>query len=48
MRAVPDVGVHVFHIDAYYIISDGGPWDVKTEVYLQAIVGRALFYGKET
>ncbi|PUU82934.1 hypothetical protein B9Z19DRAFT_1098947 [Tuber borchii] len=48
MRAAADVGVHVFHIDAYDIISDGGAGDVKTEGFLRARVDRALSCGKES
>lgn len=48
MRAASDVGVHVFHIDAYDIISDGGSGDVKTEGFLRARVDRALSCGKES
>ncbi|RPB17526.1 AAA-domain-containing protein [Morchella conica CCBAS932] len=48
MRAASDVGVHVFHIDAYDIISDGGSGDVKTEGFLRARVDRALTCGKES
>lgn len=48
MRAASDVGVHVFHIDAYDIISDGGAGDVKTEGFLRARVDRALSCGKES
>ncbi|KAI5819237.1 P-loop containing nucleoside triphosphate hydrolase protein [Pyronema omphalodes] len=46
--AAADVGVHVFHIDAYDIIADGGAGDTKTEAYLRARVDRALSCGKET
>ncbi|PWW76916.1 P-loop containing nucleoside triphosphate hydrolase protein [Tuber magnatum] len=48
MRAAADVGVHVFHIDAYDIISDGGAGDAKTEGFLRARVDRALSCGKES
>lgn len=48
LRAASDVGVHVFHIDAYDVISDGGAGDVKTEGFLRARVDRALSCGKET
>lgn len=47
-RAASDVGIHVFHIDAYDIISDGGAGDVKTEGFLRARVDRALSCGKES
>ncbi|KAA8915007.1 P-loop containing nucleoside triphosphate hydrolase protein [Sphaerosporella brunnea] len=46
--AAADVGVHVFHIDAYDIIADGGAGDTKTEAFLRARVDRALSCGKET
>lgn len=45
--AAADVGVHVFHIDAYDIISDGGAGDTKTEAFLRARVDRALSCGRE-
>lgn len=48
LRAASDVGVHVFHIDAYDVISDGGAGDVKTEGFLRARVDRAISCGKET
>lgn len=48
VRAAADVGVHVFHIDAYDIISDGGAGDVKTEGFLRARVDRALSCGQES
>ncbi|KAF8541180.1 hypothetical protein BDD12DRAFT_979837 [Trichophaea hybrida] len=46
--AAADVGVHIFHIDAYDIIADGGAGDTKTEAFLRARVDRALSCGKET
>ena len=46
--AAADVGVHVFNIDAYDIIADGGAGDTKTEAFLRARVDRALMCGKET
>ncbi|KAI5796512.1 hypothetical protein EDC01DRAFT_787586 [Geopyxis carbonaria] len=48
MAAAADVGVHVFHIDAYDIIADGGAGDTKTEAFLRARVDRAISCGKET
>jgi peroxin-6 len=45
--AAADVGVHIFHIDAYDIIADGGAGDTKTEAFLRARVDRALSCGKE-
>lgn len=48
LKASADVGVHVFHIDAYDIISDSGAGDVKTEGFLRARVERALSCGKES
>jgi len=48
MRTATDVRVHVFHIDAYDIISDGGAGDVKPEGFLRARVDRALSCGKES
>ena len=47
MRAAADVGVHMFHIDAYDIVSEGNNGDVKTEAFLRARVDRALACGKE-
>ena len=47
MRAAADVGVHMFHIDAYDIVSEGNNGDVKTEAFLRVRVDRALACGKE-
>ena len=47
LRAAADVGVHMFHIDAYDIVSEGNNGDVKTEAFLRARVERALACGKE-
>ncbi|KAF3309568.1 peroxisomal assembly protein [Orbilia oligospora] len=47
-RAASDVGVHIFHIDAYDIIGEGGQAsDVKTEAYLRARSERAASCGIE-
>ncbi|KAL7274925.1 peroxisomal assembly protein [Rhizina undulata] len=46
-QAAKEVGVHIFHIDAYDIISDGGAGDTKTEAFLRARVERAGTCGKE-
>jgi len=48
LAAAADVGVHIFHIDAYDIIADGGAGDTKTEAFLRARVDRALSCGNET
>ncbi|TGZ84647.1 AAA-domain-containing protein [Ascodesmis nigricans] len=48
MAAAADVGVHVFHIDAYDIIADGGAGDTKTEAFLRARVERAQSCGKDS
>ncbi|KAI5809944.1 hypothetical protein DFH27DRAFT_597843 [Peziza echinospora] len=47
MRAAADVGVHMFHIDAYDVVSEGNNGDVKTEAFLRVRVERALACGKE-
>ncbi|RPA82664.1 AAA-domain-containing protein [Ascobolus immersus RN42] len=47
LKAAADVGVHIFHIDAYDILADGGNGDVKTEAFLRARVDRALACGKD-
>lgn len=53
-RACADIGLHVFNIDAYDILTDGGAnggsnagggGDVKTEAYLKARADRALACG---
>ncbi|EPS42931.1 hypothetical protein H072_3046 [Dactylellina haptotyla CBS 200.50] len=47
-RAAADVGVHIFHIDAYDIIGEGGQAsDFKTEAYLRARSERAASCGIE-
>ena len=47
-NACSDIGVHVFTIDAYDILTDGGAGgDVKTEAILRARVERALACGPE-
>ncbi|KAK6340660.1 peroxisomal assembly protein [Orbilia brochopaga] len=47
-RAAADVGVHIFHIDVYDIIGEGGQAsDVKTEAYLRARAERAASCGVE-
>ena len=48
MRDAADFGVHVFHIDAYDIISDCGARDVNIEDFLRASVDRAVSCGKES
>ena len=48
MRAAADVGVNVFRIDAYDIITDGGAEDVNIEGFLRASVDRALSCGKKS
>ena len=48
MRAAADVGVQVFHIDAYDIISEAGAEGVNTEGFLRASIDRTLSYGKES
>lgn len=47
LQAAADIGVHVFHIDAYDIIADGGEGDTKTEGFLRARAERALSCGRE-
>ncbi|KAF3933856.1 hypothetical protein ABW19_dt0201788 [Dactylella cylindrospora] len=47
-RAASDMGAHIFHIDAYDIIGEGGQSsDVKTEAYLRARSERAASCGIE-
>lgn len=46
--AAADVGVHVFHIDCYDIIADGGAGDTKTEAFLRARVDRAQQCGRDS
>ena len=44
--AASDLGIHVFELDAYDIIAEGGsPGDVKTEALLKARVERAMSCG---
>ncbi|KAI9819594.1 MAG: peroxisomal assembly protein [Pycnora praestabilis] len=47
--ACADLGLHVFTIDAYDIVTEGGAGggDMKTEAYLQARAERALSCGPE-
>lgn len=44
-RACEDLGLHIFPIDAFDILTDGG--DAKTEGFLKARAERALTCGKE-
>ncbi|KAJ5114889.1 hypothetical protein NUU61_000648 [Penicillium alfredii] len=46
-RACADIGLHIFPIDAYDILTEGGAngGDVKTEAYLKARAERALHCG---
>ncbi|KAH0558724.1 hypothetical protein GP486_004628 [Trichoglossum hirsutum] len=48
-RACADLGIHVFPIDAYDILTDGGAGggDVKTEAFLKARCERAMGCGPE-
>ena len=48
-RACSDLGLHVFPIDAYDILTEGGAGggDVKTEAFLKAKAERALSCGPE-
>ena len=48
-RACADLGTHMFEIDAYDILTDGGAGggDVKTEAFLKARFDRAMSCGAE-
>ena len=48
-RACEDLGLHIFSIDAFDILTEGGAGggDVKTEAFLKARVERALTCGAE-
>lgn len=48
-RACSDLGLHIFPIDAYDILTEGGAGggDVKTEAYLKAKAERAISCGPE-
>ena len=48
LQACADLGLHVFPIDAYDILSEGGAGgDVKTEASLKARIDRAMSCGSE-
>ncbi|KAL5339216.1 hypothetical protein BJX70DRAFT_175351 [Aspergillus crustosus] len=48
-RACADIGLHIFPIDAYDILTEGGAngGDVKTEAYLKARADRAFHCGAD-
>ncbi|KAI9677997.1 MAG: peroxisomal assembly protein [Caeruleum heppii] len=46
-RACADLGIHVFEIDAYEILTENGGGDVKTEAFFKARWERAMSCGAE-
>ncbi|KAI9798981.1 MAG: peroxisomal assembly protein [Piccolia ochrophora] len=48
-QACADLGIHIFELDAYEILSEGGSGgDVKTEAYIKARADRAIACGPQS